>query len=80
MERATPNSSAMESLTASLEYRADAAAFAAGEFDADELVRAPISGGCPQTSQPERAVVERLAGRSVSLPIVRPSMTLPAWQ
>jgi len=69
----------MEGLTASLEYRADAAAFAAGEFDADELVRAPISGACPPARQPERAVVERLAGRSVSLPIVRPSIILPVW-
>ena len=31
------HSSAMEGLTASPEYRADAAAFAAGEFDVDEL-------------------------------------------
>ncbi|SDZ49274.1 antitoxin VbhA family protein [Herbiconiux ginsengi] len=32
------HSSAMEGLTASPEYRADAAAFVAGEYDADELV------------------------------------------
>lgn len=31
------HSSAMEGLTASAEYRADAAAYAAGEFDVDEL-------------------------------------------
>ena len=33
------HSSAMEGLTASAEYRADAAAYAAGEFDVDELGR-----------------------------------------
>ncbi len=32
------HSSAMEGLTSSPEYRADAAAFVAGEYDADELV------------------------------------------
>jgi len=33
------HSSAMEGLDAGPEYRADAAAYASGEFDADELVR-----------------------------------------
>lgn len=33
------HSSAMEGLTAGAEYRADAAAYAAGEFDVDELGR-----------------------------------------
>lgn len=33
------HSSAMEGLTAGAEYRADAAAYAAGDFDVDELGR-----------------------------------------
>ncbi|MFF1571629.1 hypothetical protein ACFVWR_02700 [Leifsonia sp. NPDC058292] len=33
------HNSEMEGLTSSSEYRADAAAFVEGEFDADELVR-----------------------------------------
>src|SRR4051812_15001312 len=70
----------MEGRTASPEYRAGAPANAAEGFDADKPVRPPIPGERPPTGQPERAVVERLAGRSVSLPIARSSIMLPVRQ